>query len=135
MKKRLLCLILPVITLILEILPYGAVLNFANPEGPPQRQTYSYFNPITYGYAYFTPLLTALVTCAVLAVLIIWCITGKRGMATAARTLLLIGTVLSFGFLLYGPDSVSAVAVLISVSLLAETAIFHIMRKVPPANF
>ena len=33
MKKRWLYLILPLVTLVLEILPYGAVCNFANPEG------------------------------------------------------------------------------------------------------
>ena len=39
MKKRLTYLILPVVTLILEILPYGAVCQFANPEGAPWRET------------------------------------------------------------------------------------------------
>ena len=51
MKKRLLYVLLPIVTLILEILPYGAVCNFANPEGEPFRKTFSYFDLIIF----FTP--------------------------------------------------------------------------------
>ena len=46
MKKRFVYLILPVITLILEIIPYGAVLNFGRPAEDGSigyfRETYSY---------------------------------------------------------------------------------------------
>ena len=63
MKKRLMYLALPALTLILEILPYGAVCNFANPEGEAWRRTYSYFDLTPFGYANFAPLLTAFLTC------------------------------------------------------------------------
>ena len=78
MKKRSLYLLLPVITLILEILPYGAVLHFGNPEGEPWRKTFSYFDPTPFGYANFAPLLTAVITCVVFVLLAVYCLTGKR---------------------------------------------------------
>ena len=55
MKKRLLYLILPLVTVILELLPYGAVCNFMNPEGDPWRETFSYFSLTPFGYANFAP--------------------------------------------------------------------------------
>ena len=42
MKKRIPYLLLPLITLILEILPYGAVCNFATGDKADPR-SYSYF--------------------------------------------------------------------------------------------
>ena len=66
MKKRLLYLFLPIVTLILEILPYGAVCNFANPEGKPWRMTFSYFDLTPFGYANFAPFLTAITEAPVL---------------------------------------------------------------------
>ncbi len=130
MKKRLIAIPLPILTLVLELLPYGAVLNFANPEGDPWRQTYSYFDPTPYGYAHVTPFLTAIATCAALALLAIYLITGKGAVGSAARIVLAVGAVLSLGFLLFGWDSVSAVGVLISVSLIAEGLLLHFIMKI-----
>ena len=42
--KKLLLVSFPIIAFVLELLPYGVVLNFANPEGEPWRRTYSYFS-------------------------------------------------------------------------------------------
>ncbi len=64
MKKRIPYLLLPLITLILEILPYGAVCNFAT-ETRRIRELYSYFDLTPYGYANFAPFLTALLTCII----------------------------------------------------------------------
>lgn len=64
MKKRLLYLLFPVIALILEILPFGAVCNFAVSPERTQRKTFSYFSLVPYGYANFTPFITAVITCA-----------------------------------------------------------------------
>ena len=59
MKKRALYLILPIVTLVLECLPFGAVCNFALDQGETVRKTFSYFDPVPFGYANFAPLLTA----------------------------------------------------------------------------
>ena len=69
MKKRFQYLLLPIITLILEILPYGAVCNFAPSPTERIRKTFSYFDLIPFGYANFAPFLTAIITCAILAFL------------------------------------------------------------------
>lgn len=63
MKKRLPLLLFPVLALILEALPYGAVLQFARPAAAPLRELYSYFDLTPFGYANFAPLFTALGTC------------------------------------------------------------------------
>ena len=120
MKKRLLYIILPIITLVLEILPYGAVCNFANPEGEPFRRTYSYFSLVPFGYANFAPLLTAIISCIILALMLVYFLTGKYRMIKVAKTLLFIGAVLSLCPLLFGIDYFSAIGALITVSLIGE---------------
>ena len=124
-KKGLQYLILPVITVILELLPYGAVCNFANPEGDPWRETFSYFNLTPFGYANFAPLLTAIITCIVLALLIIYALSGKRGWALAARNILAMGVVVSLGPLMFGISYFSLVGGLITAALAAEIFVLH----------
>ena len=130
MKKRLLYLLLPIVTLILEILPYGAVCNFANPEGEPWRETFSYFDLTPFGYANFAPLLTAITTCAVLALLLLYLFTDKRPIKAAARVLGCVGTVLSLCPLLYGVSFFSVVGAWITISFIAEAALLFAV-KVP----
>ncbi len=129
MKKRLLYLILPVITLILEILPYGAVLNFGNPEGDPLRKTFSYFDLTPFGYANFSPLITAVLTCIVLATLIIYCINGSLKAAKIVRVLLCVCSVLSLCPLVFGIGFFSVIGALITVSLIAELTVVHLHIK------
>ena len=85
MKKRLPLLLFPVLALILEALPYGAVLQFGRPAAAPLRELYSYFDLTPFGYANFAPLFTALGTCVLLVLLALYAGTGKRGLAAAAR--------------------------------------------------
>ena len=127
MKKRLLYLILPIITLILEILPYGAVCNFANPEGAPLRKTFSYFDPTPFGYANFAPLLTAIITCAVLILLLGYLFADKHCLMATVKALLCVGIVLSLCPLLYGIDFFSVVGAMITVSLVAELVLLFIV--------
>lgn len=129
MKKRLMYLILPIITLILEILPYGAVCNFANPEGDPWRQTYSYFNLIPFGYANFAPVLTAIITCIILVLLVIYCITAKYRLAIAMRNALCVCAVVSVCPLTMGINYFSFVGALITISLIAEMLLIHFTVK------
>ena len=68
---RLLLPALTVLLLVLELLPYGVVLRFAQPEGDVILQTYSYFDLTPWGYATFTPLLTALLSVALLVMTLI----------------------------------------------------------------
>ncbi len=120
MKKRALYLILPIITVILEILPYGAVCNFANPEGEPWRETYSYFDMIPFGYANFAPLITAVTTVIALLLMVVFFVTGKQSLAIAARNILVVCAAISLGPLAFGISYFSVVGALITATLIAE---------------
>lgn len=129
MKKRSLYLILPIITIILEILPYGAVCNFANPEGKPWRKTFSYFDIIPFGYANFAPLITALISCFVLVLFVVYCFTGKQSLVVTARNIICVCSVISLSPLLYGINYFSVVGALITVSLIVELLLIHFTLK------
>jgi len=129
MKRRLLVLILPIITLILEILPYGAVCNFARPEGEPWRKTFSYFDLTPFGYANFAPFLTALVTCIILILLLVYLFTDKPRVISVTKVFLCIATVLSLCPLLYGINFFSVVGALITASLIAELVLLLVADK------
>ena len=130
MKKRLLYVLLPIVTLVLEMLPYGAVCNFANPEGEPFRKTFSYFDLTPFGYANFAPLITAVITCIVFLLIVIFCITGNPMWAHKARNILCVGAVFSLGPLVLGVRFFSIVGALITVSLVAELLVIQFtLRK------
>ena len=127
MKKKLILLCTTLIALVLEILPYGAVCNFANPEGEPWRRTYSYFDLTPFGYANFAPFIVALLTC-VLIILIVVSLVSKKEMKAPILAVSAIATVLSLAPLLYGIRFFSVVGALISVAL-ALTTVVAFMEK------
>ena len=132
MKKRLLFLILPIVTLILEFLPYGAVCNFANPTADSIeyfRELYSYFDLTPFGYANFAPLITGIVTWLAFVLVAIYCLTGNSKWASRAKTTLLICTIISLCPLLYGIQFFSLVGALISAALLGECLLLHFYLK------
>ncbi len=129
MKKRLSYLMLPAVALILEILPYGAVCNFAVSPEKAQRKTFSYFSLVPYGYANFTPFITALITCVVFALLLVYCFKGKHRVAKVAEILVGIGAVVSFGQFLFGLNYISLVSMLISLALVAEFILLYLNLK------
>lgn len=120
MKKKIIVLCILLCTLVLEILPCGAVCNFANPEGAPRRETYSYFSLTPYGYANFAPLITAILTCVLLLVVLISFILKK---AIGKKTAFLAGitSVISLCPILYGLNNYSIIGAVISVCLIAAT--------------
>ena len=126
-KKRFLLLLLPLVTLILEILPYGAVCNFAVSPEETKRETFSYFSLTPYGYANFTPFITAVLTVVVFALLLIYCLTGKQKLKNVSFYILIAACILSFGQLLFGLSYFSVVGLLISLMLIAQ---LPIMKKI-----
>ena len=128
MKKKLIMLCTTLIALVLEILPYGAVCNFANPEGEPWRRTYSYFDLTPFGYANFAPFIVALLTC-VLIILIVVSLVGKKEMKAPIFAVSAIATVLSLAPLLYGIRFFSVVGALISVALAITAAVAFIEKN------
>lgn len=128
-KSRMLLLVLPALTLFLEILPYGAVLNFFNPEGEPWRQTYSYFSMVPFGYANFGPLLTALLTCGAAIVLALYSVSGRKGFLQAGKVILWVATVLSLTPLVFGLSFYSLVGGLISITLAAQLVLLYCLKQ------
>ena len=132
-RKKLFYLILPLVTLILEILPYGAVLNFGHLSPDltlyEYTETFSYFNLIPFGYANFAPLLTAIVTCIIIVLLIIFCFTDNTVVLKSIKAVLIIGMCLSLCPLLLGIEFFSVTGALITATLLAEFILIFITTK------
>ena len=122
MKKKIIMLCLALVTLVLEILPYGAVCNFANPDGEPWRRTYSYFDLTPFGYANFSPFIVAILTCVLIAMLVISLLTKKQ-MRMPILVISAITTILSMAPLLFGISFFSIVGVLITITLAINTFI------------
>lgn len=118
--KKSLFVVLPLVALVLELLPNGVVLNFANPEGEPWRRTYSYFSLTPYGYANFGPFITAILTCVLLVLVAIYLFKPRKGLNTAILNVSGFATVASLMPLMFGFDYITVIGVIITV-LLAGT--------------
>lgn len=84
-----------IVILVLELLPYGAVLHFGNPDGEPLRETFSYFDLTPYGYANFGPFITAILTCVLLVISIINLLVDNDKIKTTIKIVSLIALVAS----------------------------------------
>ena len=109
--------------LILELLPTGAVLVFMGDPGTGKvfRNTYSYFDLTVYGYANFTPLLTGLLTIAILVLSILTLCRFQRAVRTrnAAFICTVIALVLSLlPPIFFGVNYLTATSCFISAALL-----------------
>ena len=134
MKKRIRILILPLIALILEILPYGAVCNFMLPSADGTsvrrfRELYSYFDLTPFGYANFAPMITAVLTCVLVLLIVIYCFTGRPGLFNTIRTFVWICTVISLGPLVLGVRFYSVVGGLITMAFIAELFLLYSTLK------
>lgn len=128
MKKKIVMLCTVLTALVLEILPYGAVCNFANPEGKPWRRTYSYFDMTPFGYANFAPFIVAILTC-ILLVLIVISIFTKKQMKKPLLCISAISAVLSLAPLLYGIEFFSLVGALVSLALFVTAAVSAFVKE------
>ena len=126
MKKRLLLLIFPVITLVLELIPTSAVLRFANPEGEPWVRKYSYFDLTPFGYANFGPFITAVLTCVLIVLLVIYAIKGNRKILAAAKMLTIAA---SLSPMLFGMGYYSLIGGFISLSLITALVAVRIFSE------
>ncbi len=121
MKKKILTIILPFAALILEILPYGAVCIFALDKGERLRQTFSYFDPIPFGYANFGPFITGLLTCILLGLAVIYALKPGKRMNTAIRIVSGFAVATAFAPLLLGVSYMSVIGLFVGLLL---TAVF-----------
>ena len=122
MKKKIIMLCIITATLFFEILPYGAVCNFANPDGGPWRQTFSYFSLVPFGYANFAPFIVALLTCALFCFLLIG-IFLKKSFKKTIMVLAMTSTVISLAPLALGKSYFSIVGAIIFILLASLTCV------------
>lgn len=127
MKRKPYILALPLISLILEILPYGAVCNFANPEGTPFRETFSYFSLVPFGYANFFPLFTGIFTCIVLILSAVYILKQSHSLLLFTEFISWITFALSLCPLLFGLNFYSVTGFFISLSQLLQAILLHII--------
>ena len=125
MKKRSLYLLPVLAALILELLPYGAVCNFALDGGETVRKTYSYFDPLPFGYANFAPFLTALATLVIIGLLVGYLFSGSARLVKVAKTATVCALLLSLCPLLFGISYFSVVGALITLCLLVQMLFLH----------
>lgn len=105
-KQPIIAFAILIVILVLELLPYGAVLHFGNPEGEPLRETFSYFDLTPYGYANFGPFITAILTCVLLVLSIINLLVDNGKIKTTIKIVSLIAVVTSFAPLIVNCYSV-----------------------------
>lgn len=128
-KKRLLLVIAPIIAIVLEALPYGAVLISMTESREEIRKTYSYFDIMPFGNANFGPLLTAISTCLVLILSIIFIFIHNKKLLNAIYIVSIIGVVTSLLPLLFGINFFSIVGMFISLLLIAELILSLLFLK------
>lgn len=124
-KRKIAMTVLSILTLILEILPYGAVCVFS--DGVTEyRETYSCFDLRPFGYANFSPLITAVLSCVILVLCIILCFRKSKKLNKALATLSGLAAVISFvpflmglGFRFYGVCAAAITALLAVIFILA----------------
>jgi len=116
--KIILLFVLSLVALRLELLPFGVVLRFGNPDGEPFVETFSYFDLTPFGYANFGPLITAILTCVIILLLII-CWINKSQKLLMSVTIISGLSILSslLPLILFGPNYLTVVSILITVFL------------------
>lgn len=127
MKKRLTAVILPLIAIVLELLPWGAVLIFAPSPGERLRETASYFSLTPFGYGNFGPLITAILSCLLLAAAL-WNL-AKRNKAKLLFVLSVLALIASLSPLCLGFRFYSLTAAFISAVLALEVWIARRLAK------
>ena len=125
--KKIRLLILPIITIILQILSCGAVLVFAPSPTERIRETFSYFNLTPFGYANFAPFITALLTCIILLLALISIKLEK--MRKAVFWLSLAAAIISLLPLVFGIDYYSVAGGIITITLAIESVLAKISAK------
>lgn len=133
-RKYYFYVILPIIAIFLELLPWGAVLKFAgeqNADGTFEYiyHTEPYFSLLPFGFANFGPLLTAVLTCILLILGLILVIWKKDKILDGIKVVLGVAIATSLMPLIFGFDFFSVVGVLISIVLILEFVVIVMHKK------
>ncbi len=125
--KKIGFVLLPIVTIVLELLPSGAVLIFAPSPTEAVRKTFSYFSLMPFGYANFAPFVTALLTCFILLLAFI---SIKRSSCIKAVFLIsLIAAAISLVPLAYGISYYSVTGSMITATLAVESVLAKLAMK------
>ena len=120
--KRILAFLSATVALILECLPYGAVLKFAVDEGKTERKFFSFFDLTVYGNGNFFPFLTGILTVLLVLSIGMYWVKKSEKAQKSAFLLAFCGTVFSlFPAFLYGLDYLSPVSGIVTGCLLIST--------------
>ena len=125
--KKIGFMLLPIVTIVLEILPSGAVLIFAPSPTEAVRKTYSYFSLVPLGYANFAPFVTALLTCFIL--LLAFISIKRSSFIKAVFIISLIAAIISLLPLVYGIRYNSVIGSAITVTLAVESVLAKLAIK------
>ena len=120
-NKRLAIIVMSVLAIIAEALPYGAVMRFAASPDEIIRETYPYFSLTPFGYANFGPFLTAVLTVVLLGVAIWYHLTESAAAKHILRCVSGAATLLSLLPLMFGLEYYSVLGGIITLLLLATT--------------
>ena len=113
--------------LVLESLPNGVVLWWAAPPDEPLKSsTYSYFALTPYGYAHFSPLITAVMTIGLVIFTAVVMTVGRKSVKArnALFVCIVVTAVISVCPVLYGFKYVTAIGVGVSL-MLGAAAVFR----------
>lgn len=125
--KKISLVVLPALTIVLEILPLGAVCIFAPSPTESVKETFSYFSLIPFGYANFAPLITAALTVVILLLSLISL--KKNSVFNAVFVLSLITAVISLLPLVYGLSYYTLVGAFITIALVTECILVKTQQK------
>ncbi|MCD7784385.1 MAG: hypothetical protein LUH18_02200 [Oscillospiraceae bacterium] len=111
-------MVLGVFAIVLETLPGGAVLIFSDGSGSGIVSTYSYFSLTPFGYANFAPLITGIMTIALLVMAVVSFIkAGGKRLRTATIVVNAIAVLVSISPLIYGIHYYNIISVAITTLL------------------
>lgn len=125
--KKISLIVLPVLTILLEALPLGAVCIFASSPTERITETFSYFSLIPFGYANFAPLITAILTIIILLLSLIS--RKKNNVLNAVFVFSFIAAIVSLLPLMYGLNYYTPVGAFITIALAAECVLVKIQQK------
>ena len=129
-KRSFFLLAITILTLILELLPYGAILEFAHMS--PEltlgyyEEHFSYFDPMVYGHGHFGPLITAVLTCILAGITVISIFFEGRTIWIALRVMSVLTLLCSLTPMLTGCYSPVGMAI---SALLLVTCIISLKKE------
>ena len=125
--KKVCLVVLPALTIVLESLPLGAVCIFATSPTERVKETFSYFSLTPFGYANFAPLITAILTVAILLLSLFSL--KKNSVLKALFVLSIIAAVISLFPLMYGLNYYTLIGAFITIMLVTESVLAKIQQK------